>query len=224
MEVHFSIDDVLNTFRWCAFNCPESIFDMNFFGDLKRWHEDYGLKVTLYCFFGNGSDFCMEELQDRYLKELKEQRDWLRMTYHGSMDEEAGKEQFLEEQKRFNEIIGRDFSTSIVRLHCWQAPKGVPLDRIKSGVFLCPDYERLPYDLTKEEWEKCRASGSIIKENREYWVTDIRYDYPESLEQIDKYIGTKERLVVFGHEWMYREKRNLIIQLLEKLGDAHYII
>lgn len=223
MDVHFSIDDVGNTLRWCAFNCPESIFDMNFFGDLKKWHESYGLKVTLYCYWGNGSDFCMEDLPARYLEELRNQCDWLRMAYHGSPDEKAEKETFLEEQKRFDEIIGRDLSTSIVRLHCWKAPEGVSLSCGTKGVFLCPDYERLPYDLTKEEWEELKATGNIAKENREYWITNIRYDYLESVEQMEPYMA-KDRLIIFGHEWLYKEKRNLIIEMLKKLGDVDYLI
>lgn len=223
VKVHFSIDDVGNTLRWCTYNHPESIFDMDFFGDLKNWHEKYGFKVTLYCFFDNGNDFCMEDLPIRYLEELRNQCGWLRMAYHGISDEKVGKGNFLEEKKRFDEMIGKDLSTSIVRLHCWQVPKGVSLHDTKMSVFLCPDYERLPYDLTTEEWNELKVTGTIAKENREYWLTDLRYDQLESVEKMDSYMD-KERLVIFGHEWMYREKRNLIIEMLEKLGDAHYII
>lgn len=223
MKVHFSIDDVGNTLRWCAFNCPESIFDMNFFGDLKRWHKDYGLKVTLYCFFDNGSDFCMEDLPDRYLEELRNQCGWLRMAYHGSPDEKAGWDVFSEEKRRFDEMIGAELSASIVRLHCWRAPKGVSLSCDKKSVFLCPDYERLPYDLTSEEWEKLKTVRTLYKENREYWLTDLRYDHIDSVEQLDPYLG-KERLVIFGHEWMYKEKRKLIIEMLKKLEGADYLV
>lgn len=219
MEVHFSIDDVLNTLRWCAFNRPKSIFEMNFFGDLKRWHEIYGLKVSLYCFYGNGNDFCVEDLPDRYWEELKNQCSWLRMAYHGSMDEKAEKEIFLKEQKRFREVIGGELSTSIVRLHCWKAWAGVLEE---GGVFLCPYYDRLPYDLEPAEWEKLKTVGTITKIKREYWMTDICYDYLQSLDTIDGYMGEK-RLVIFGHEWMFKEKRNLIAGMLKKFGNVDYL-
>lgn len=220
MKIHFSVDDVLNSLRWCAFHRPDSIFNMDFYGDLKKWHESYGIKVTLYCFFGNRSDFCVEDLPNRYWEELKNQCGWLHMAYHGSMDEKVGKETFLLEKERFDELIGKSLSTSIVRLHCWKAPEGV-FTRGAKGVFLCPDYDRLPYDLTAEEWERCKNTGSITKGSREYWVTDIRYDNLESPSQIDTL--EKEKLVIFGHEWMYKEKRNLIEEILNRLGEVSYI-
>lgn len=48
--IHFSIDDVINSFRWMYRNQSVSIFDMNFYGTLREWHLQYGLKVSLYIF------------------------------------------------------------------------------------------------------------------------------------------------------------------------------
>lgn len=51
--VHFSIDDISSVLRWIKDNKPQSIFDTRFFGTLKIWHLEYGLKCTLYFFTGN---------------------------------------------------------------------------------------------------------------------------------------------------------------------------
>lgn len=221
MRIHFSIDDVYGTLRWCAYNQPESIFDMNFFGDLKKWHEKYGIKVTLYCFFKKSEDFYVTELPARYWEELGKERDWLRLAYHGSTDEKAGKEVFLQEKEAFGEISGRE-DVSAVRLHRWNAPKGV-LDDM-TGVLLCPDHHGvLPYDLSVEEWETLKEAGTIAKGKRQYWITDFRFDNMETADQIDRFME-KERLVIFGHEWIYKQKRRLIEEMLERLGNADYII
>lgn len=223
MEVHFSIDDVLNTLRWCAFNCPKSIFDMDFFGSLKKWHEAYGLKVTLYCFFSNGSDFCIEDLPVKYLEELQNECDWLRLVYHGCVDKDSEKRLFLDEYRHFEEVMGKATASPIVRFHYWKVPDGVLEDNYREGILLCPDYDRVPYDLTQEEWERLKEAGTLKKAEREYWISDIRFDHMESVDGIDAYTQ-KKRLVIFGHEWKFKEKRRLIEALLEKLGDVEYLI
>lgn len=223
MEVHFSIDDVLNTLRWCAFNQPKSIFDMDFYGDLKKWHEAYGIKVTLYCFFGNGSDFSIEDLPVRYLNELQNECSWLRLVYHGCMDKNAEKKIFLNEYKRFQKAVGGKLISSIVRFHYWKVPEGILEDTYRRGTLLCPDYERIPYDLTKEEWERLKEARILKKACREYWISDLRFDDMESVDGIDAYTQNK-RLVIFGHEWKYKEKRMIIETLFEKLGNVEYLI
>ncbi len=220
MRVHFSIDDVCDTLRWCAYNQPKSIFDMDFFGDLKKWHEKHGIKATLYCFFKN-KDFCVTQLPDRYCEELRKEHDWLRLAYHGSMDEKAGKEVFQQEKEAFEKILGRE-DVSAIRLHRWNAPKGV-VDNM-TGVLLCPDHhECLPYDLSVEEWDRLKSTGTIEKGKRTYWITDFRFDNMEKADELDRFVE-KERLIIFGHEWMYKQKRRLIAEMLERLGNADYMI
>lgn len=77
MNVHFSIDDVIKPFEWAYKNNPNSIFDMDFFGILKSWHRNYGLKVSLYAFGSNQTGFSMEMLPEKYCMELRENASWL---------------------------------------------------------------------------------------------------------------------------------------------------
>lgn len=45
---HFSIDDATQIFQDIAFHEYESIFENEVLGKLRDFHEEYGLKATLY--------------------------------------------------------------------------------------------------------------------------------------------------------------------------------
>ncbi len=77
------IDD--NSFFWTdlAREKPAHLFDHFYLAFWKRMHEEYGLKVTLNCFFHSHYDNCdMTEVPDCYAGEFRDCSDWLKLAFH----------------------------------------------------------------------------------------------------------------------------------------------
>lgn len=81
--VHFSIDDVNRSLRYIYFHNPNSIFNLMLYGTLKRWHEQYGLKVSMYC-ISQLDDFNIASVPIRYSGDFSSSKDWLRFGFHSS--------------------------------------------------------------------------------------------------------------------------------------------
>lgn len=68
--IHFSIDDVINSFYWLKKNRPKNIYDMRLFGTLKEWNSIYNMKCTLYI-FERINNFSIEDIPVEYLNEIR---------------------------------------------------------------------------------------------------------------------------------------------------------
>ena len=79
--VHFSIDDVIRCFQWIYEAQPDSIFDEPMLKKVKEWHDTYKLHCDLYV-FEKCHEFTLEQLQDRYWEELKQNSSWLKLAWH----------------------------------------------------------------------------------------------------------------------------------------------
>jgi hypothetical protein len=78
---HFSISDVLGIFQEIEEKRYRSIFEQPLLGFLKKMHELYGTKVTLFLFYENGR-FNLSLLSERYREELHSQAEWLKLGFH----------------------------------------------------------------------------------------------------------------------------------------------
>ena len=79
--IHFSIDDVGQSLNWLSVNRPKKIYDMRFFGLLKKWHDDYDIKVTLnvYACLDN---FELNQIPEEYKNDFNSAAEWMKFAYH----------------------------------------------------------------------------------------------------------------------------------------------
>lgn len=224
MKIHFSIDDIIGTLRWAYRNEPTSIFDMRFFHTLKTWHEKYGMKVTLYMFFSDGADFDLTMLQEKYVSELKNSEDWMKVAYHGIYggDKYIGDpDRFKKEMMAFYQIFEGGGLSQTVRLHCWRCPISIgEWKNISNGdCLLCPDETRESvYDLIEEEIAAVQKGNLIQKHGVVYRKTDIRCDYCEDINQLVGKNGYGQCLYVFLHEWRFEQQKDIVEDFLKE-GD-----
>lgn len=84
-KYHMSFDDVCAVFRDLTENVNkyDSIFENSFLAWLKKMHETYGVKFSLYCFYTDTNDgWTLEDATNAYAKEFKANADWLRFGFH----------------------------------------------------------------------------------------------------------------------------------------------
>ena len=79
---HFSIDDATQIFQDIAFHEYESVFENEVLvGKLRDFHEEYGLKATLYV-FGKLDTYDLADFPDAYKTEFEDNADWLKIGFH----------------------------------------------------------------------------------------------------------------------------------------------
>ena len=79
-KVHLSLDDVHQLFLDAQKLYPDSLFELPLLSELKRLHELYGARFTLYCF-----EDSTYRLREEHCKELKDNEDWLQIGYHAGI-------------------------------------------------------------------------------------------------------------------------------------------
>ena len=84
-KYHMSFDDVYLVFKDLTENesTYTSIFENEFLAWLKKMHETYGVKFSLYCFYTDTSDgWTMDNATTAFAAEFKANADWLRFGFH----------------------------------------------------------------------------------------------------------------------------------------------
>lgn len=89
-KVHLSLDDVHQLFLDAQKLYPDHLFELPLLSELKRLHELYGARFTLYCF-----EDSTYRLREEHCKELKDNEDWLQIGYHAGMDGDVTIESYL---------------------------------------------------------------------------------------------------------------------------------
>lgn len=221
--IHFSVDDVIKTLRWLYVHRPDSIFEMDFFNMLYKWHRDYGLNVSCYVFGSDGGGFRLDSLPVRYIDELIQNQDWIKFGYHGVYGSTYGRiheEVFNEEYDCFRMVFHEKYMAPSVRLHCWQtggnSSKTIRKMKQKGiNTLLCPENERPDiYDLNAEECNRLKNEGRVIKHGLTYLRTDALIDSVENIREIEPLLN-KERLIIYCHEWELLKKAVLLKQIFE---------
>lgn len=82
-EVHVSIDDCVKCLQELSTPGIVSIFDVEFFRQLKEWHDRYNAKFTCYI-YGQTAHFSLASIPGRFKKEFQDEADWLKFGYHAS--------------------------------------------------------------------------------------------------------------------------------------------
>lgn len=202
--VHFSVDDVFASFKWIKVNRPASLFDEKIFGTLRRWHNAYGLKVSLYCLSSMQEETIEEVYPGAYKDELLMASDWIKFGFHGvdscPFNEMGAYKDCYSSFTKLIDSMGVSTS-SIIRLHNWYATEEQTKFLLKNGikVLLYPNDTNLPY-----------IDDQFILHGLDHWKTDIQCEQNDKKCKVDQLIG-KRRAVVFTHEWC-------LLKEIEKIG------
>lgn len=161
--IHFSVDDTIEIFENLTKEDYTSCFEEPTLSFLKSLNEQYGLKVSLYCFFESESGFCLSGATSKFKDEFKENSHWLRFGFHAfnskSKYNDYDADKFIEEATQvydnLDRIVSPDALVYDVRLgfatgnnNCIKALKNkYPLFNTLYGV----DDDRVEYYLSPEE-------------------------------------------------------------------------
>ncbi len=235
-RAHISFDDVFASLRWLSRNNPLSIFDMCFFGSLRRLHREYGAVFSLYAFHRDES-FAIDMLPDKYRQEFYDAAEWLRFGFHADMRGQnvlrLDPDGFDAALTRFNESIRAltpvESVCGRVRLHNWAATDKQVAVMKSLGIrtLLCRDNEGDSYDLTSEESAVLAKCGFLERNGLKYRRTDIRYDdCPDTgVSLAPLFERAADEIVLFGHERHFADSLERIersIQLLCRNGYTFF--
>lgn len=219
-EIHFSVDDTIEAFLQLPAKKEEgrSIFDVPIFAMAKQIHERFGVGVSFYCMYTNGTN-TLKDVSDGWRDEFQENADWLKFGFHAYDKQtnycDATKEQVL---KAFDAIMeelkritgGGNCITDIIRIHFYAGNSQVVSALVERGVrvFLCADDDRISYGLTEQQNETVLNKGYYISEAPRciYTRTYLRAERLKNFEQVQEAIEMHKDfpfLTIFTHEvWM----------------------
>lgn len=229
-KVHLSFDDCYICLKDLSTNNTKynSIFEHPFFADLKEMHDATGAKFTLYT-YEEVNDYNISQLPEKYVKELSSNCDWLKIGYHAknpsiSKDSIAIYQIFAKSYTKvdsalISKSIG-DAKASSIRLHFFYATQEEVAFLKENGVktLLAADDNRISYSLLKKENDLLIKEEELVKNGIRYVSTDLRIERDNLLWGIYSNLNDNE-LVVFTHEWAYRQsfirwKYKILIKML----------
>jgi len=214
LKVHFSIDDIGSSFRWLYSHNAQSVFDIPLFAKLRLFHEEYGLKCSLYI-FELTDFFWMAEMFPQFKEEFSSNSQWLRFGYHGN------KIQFTKDYAYMSGYFLFEYAckklraeiTNIIRLHNWYASVEQKQFLYHKGIrtLLYPNDNCLRYDENS-----CFVDQGIVHRR-----TDIRIENLNELTCNSLLIKKQNLVVVFTHEECFEtllDKIEAVIKLYSVNG------
>ncbi len=234
--VHFSINNVIESFRWIYRNRPESIFDEPMFAVLRKWNEMYRINCDLYV-YEETEGFSLMQLQSCYWQELSE-NGWLRLAWQkgktGRPEDETNEE--IQSLKRIYDLIinraGKAVWANSIRLRCYV--EGDPLIEAMEelGIYtFLTGLEGQGSDLSKSELQELCQKGFWQKVKHEYVTTDVCLDVIKDGIEIEELVDLakkailrqKQKLVleVFCHEWVFRDIYEKAEQFWRQMQDEY---
>lgn len=196
--LHFSVDDVIVSFKQLTETNPISIFEIPLFGYLKKMHENYGVVVSCYCFYTCG-DFTLSNATRLYKQEFENNSSWLKFGFHGYTGRENYEEQDLKMSQRqfqevicnLKEIVGPSSLDSFARIHTFQASYDFVCFLAQNGDYslkglLSADDSRISYSLSKCDNAQLKLDGWFQSDGLALLKTTQRFDSlrPSSLKRL----------------------------------------
>jgi hypothetical protein len=217
--VHLSIDDVGEAFKMLSKPLSNGgggdIFKLDFLARLKKWHDQYNAKFTLYLYALTGT-FLISEISSFYREEFRANADWLKLGFHQKCNSP-----FLEEE---GYAAGFDLvdetirclhagKTNTLRLHYWKASHEQKDFLKRRGVktLLTEDDDNLPYND-----DDFFVSQGIIHRRTRVRFENLNEITPSTLEIGRKYIAA------FTHEWCFWDVAEKIEKSLSLYREHGY--
>ncbi len=229
--IHFSVDDTITIFENLTKGEYTSCFEEPTLLFLKKLNEQYGLRVSMYCFFESGSGFSLFDATSKFKEEFKENSHWLRFGFHAfdckSKYDDYEADKFISEAEKvydnLNRIVSSDAVVYDVRLgfakgniNCIKAFKNkYPLFKTLYGV----DDDRIEYYLSPEENDILLGNG-ILCENKvgiNIKLSELRLENQTDMSEYIKEMSPREYYAFFTHEVFFGDEktRKRIIELCE---------
>lgn len=81
---HCALDDTIDVLEEISKKADDlqSIFDVEVMGVVKKFHEEYDTKFSLYLFYEKKGGFNLSLMPDKFRKEWEENSDWLKLSFH----------------------------------------------------------------------------------------------------------------------------------------------
>lgn len=229
--IHFSVDDTIAIFENLTKGEYTSCFEEPTLLFLKKLNEQYGLKVSLYCFFESNSGFCLSEATSKFKDEFKENNHWLRFGFHAfnresKYDDYEAEKFILEAEKVYDNlyrIVSSDAVVYDVRLgfakgniNCIKAFKNkYSLFQTLYGV----DDNRIEYYLSQEENDILLDNGTFYESRAgiNIKLSELRIEKQTDMVEYMKKMPPREYYAFFTHEQFFGDEktRKRIIQLCE---------
>ncbi len=194
--LHLSFDDVHQVFINASKPVYQSVFEQPFLCQLKKFHDEYGAKFTLYCL-----EDPSHRLHDRYCREISE-AGWLKIGYHADVNGTVS----LEGYQMFSSYyLNKEVPlANTIRLHMFSAPEKLIkyFEAEGNKTLLCSDDSRISYGISPNLY-----LGGYQNNGIRYVPTDLRLE-----KVISGVVCHKKKLVVFAHErpfMIYKEFEKL---------------
>lgn len=133
----FSIDDNVFWLRDLMQNKPKYINDNLYLSQLKKLHDEFGVKFTLNLFYETPEkDFNLSMMTDEYKSQLQDNAEWMRLTWHAYNEFPDRPYQYASEaqvEKDYDLIQGEIFR--FAGEQCWAPPTIVHWGTLQSTIF-----------------------------------------------------------------------------------------
>lgn len=232
-KYHFSFDDVCDSFNEININEYSSIFDSNFFKELKLLNEKYGICFTLN--ISNVKIF--SNLSNLILEQLKEQYTWLRISFHSYENKPLKKDEDILDYYLYfiNSIKRVDSQLIMLDSHCRLEGFVGTLDQLKciyeidkkTKTFFSSDDERDSYEAGASDYFSIIPTS--IRLDNAYTCAPKAGSYLFSSDPYQhcllKYRSKRNEgpLVVFAHEsFFYKDGKFVNDKLLERMCQFIY--
>ena len=209
--VHFSIDDCSQIFKNLTEHKYESIFDEYILGKLKKLHDKYGLKVSLYTFYNVGS-FCLADVPDYYAEQFKQNADWLKVAPHAKSGDILADSvvRYYDMVKILEHITSTISLTNTARLEKFQGGLEILSAENTPLCLLTADSDnRKSYYLEDSLCRKMEIEEYFHDtiNNKFFYKTDFRLDYPDDFANLLAVNATDDCIIFFTHEWLLLETK-----------------
>lgn len=237
--IHLSVDDTLFILADLADNAAyyKSIFDNPHLRFFQQLHKQYGIVVSMYCFFET-DNFSLQDVPSTFSPEFAENAGWLKWGFHGR--NQASNYQHVTQDiavKDYRDVISEliritnsikciDF---VPRIHFFVGNKDNmrAMQQATYGIqgLLSPDDTRNAYYLNTTQSAQIKSCGYYYDEDMHlpFFSTDVRLEKINNIQDelpfLNDCLSNKRRethsLLVFTHENRLDEKvtRRKIVDL-----------
>ena len=215
---HFSVDDTIWMLENLGHFSYRSAFEQPTLFFFQRLHEQYGLKVSFYC-FGSFQGLHLSEMTDTYRWELEKNNDWLRFGFHA--DSDISQYNCIESDRAICEyafvckelmrIAGEQSLDTICRIHNYSGSKDVLYAVCKEtsleGV-LCAIGKKKGYYLSswQNAWVNWIGQYVDYQTGVRFLNTDIQIEKTSLSEYANFQSCTGRHIEAFTHEWALNEE------------------
>jgi len=168
---HCALDDTIDLLEEISQKADslKSIFDVEVLAVLKKLHEKYGTKFSLYLFYEKLGGFNLSQMPDKFGPEWRQNSDWLKLSFHArtkkpgvvdyyvydKSDYRTAEEDFKLIKSEILRFAGPQVWDNYPRTHFWSGTRDAVRAWRDCGVkglfFSYPGYSAMYFDQSRTE-------------------------------------------------------------------------